>query len=37
VFQFVGYTDWRLPPYYWPPLNFAFAGGNGMIAGIQPE
>ena len=37
VFQFVGYTDWLLPPYYGPPLNFAFSGGKGMIAGIQPE
>ena len=37
VFQFVGYTDWFLPPYYLPPLNFAFVGGKGMIVGIQVD
>jgi hypothetical protein len=34
VFQFVGYTDWLLPPYHLPPSNFAFSGGKGMIVGI---
>ena len=35
VFQFVGYTNWLLPPYYIPPEASAFAGGTGTIVGIE--
>jgi hypothetical protein len=37
VFQFVGYTDWLLPPYYVPPQALAFGGGEGMVIGIQMD
>ena len=37
VFQFVGYTNWLLPPYHMPPEASAFAGGTGRIVGIQVD
>lgn len=37
VFHLVGYTDWLLPPYYWPPEAFAFCGGTGMVIGIEVD